>query len=212
MRPIARRLLSLSSGIHFRKLTLAWNHDSDALWIKGLVWACSGTLESLKIDRSTHGTLIRHLRPIVPSVDLLPFPAELESDPIDLSTAWKLEDVGFRFTNSSNVHWVSTALRTITTDHQNLREVLLFAPCMHYCILPTFDHTNPDAITRAIGEGVFRQWLEFDHLLARLWESHSIHLKFPCHRRQDGVHCPCGGSLLPEVTSRGMADLVEWGC
>ena len=58
MDPIARRLLSSPGGIHFRKLTFTWFQDSDAPLIRGLVWECSRTLESLKITRSTHGTFV----------------------------------------------------------------------------------------------------------------------------------------------------------
>jgi len=61
--PIARRLLSSPGGIHFRKLTLTWYQDSDGPSIRGLVGECSGTLESLKITRSTQGTSILHLSP-----------------------------------------------------------------------------------------------------------------------------------------------------
>jgi len=209
MGPIACRLLSSPGGIHFRKLTLTWFQESDTPLIKELVGACSGTLESLKIIRSTHGTSIHHPRP--PRY-LPPFPVESESYPIDLSNAWKLEDVALQFTNSSSVQWVSTTLRTITTDHRKLREVLFYAPCLHCgsTSTSTFDHTNPADITRRIGEVAYKQWLEFDRLLARIWESHSIHLKVLCYKRQDGTDCRCANSLLPEVTRRGIADLVEW--
>jgi len=64
MGPIARRLLSSPGGIHFRKLTLTWFQDSEAQLIRGLVGECSGTLESLKITRSTHGTSTQHLCPL----------------------------------------------------------------------------------------------------------------------------------------------------
>ena len=147
----------------------------------------------------------------VPSVNLLPFSVGSESDPIDLSKALQLEDVALQSINSSNVQWVSTTLQTVTADHRNLREVLLYAPCLHCGPASTPDHANPADITHAIGGAAYRQWLEFDRLLARLWESHSIHLKVLCYKRQDGTDCRCANILLPEVTRRGMADLVKWG-
>ena len=207
MEPITLRLLSLPGGIHFRKLTLMWFQDSDAPLIKELVRECSGTLESLKITRSMQGTSIQHLSP---SITLLQFPVESESDPIDLSKAWKLEDVALRDTKRPSVHWLSAALQTITIDHRNLREVLLYTPCMQCNPTSTSNYAAHACITRAIGEDTHRQWLEFDHLLAQLWESHSIHLKVLRYKHRDGLVCRCANSLLPEVIRRRIADLVEW--
>jgi len=47
--PIARQLLSLPGGIHFRKLTLTWCCGDDISLITALVERCSHTLESLDI-------------------------------------------------------------------------------------------------------------------------------------------------------------------
>ena len=88
--------------------------------------------------------------------------------------------------------------------------MLIYATCLDCGTTSTFDHTNPADITRAIGEAAYMQWLEFDRFLARLWESHSIHLKILCYKRQDGTDCRCVNGLLPEVTRRGVADLVKW--
>ena len=63
MKPIACRLLSLSSGIHFRKLSLRWTCAEDLLLTKALVEKCSHTLKSLDITRTTHGRSIRDLHP-----------------------------------------------------------------------------------------------------------------------------------------------------
>ena len=49
MRPIARRLLSVPGGIHFRKLTLKWSREEDVLLTLALVERCSRTLESFDI-------------------------------------------------------------------------------------------------------------------------------------------------------------------
>ena len=69
-----------------------------------------------------------------------------------------------------------------------------------------------DATTleNGIEERVRREWLELDHLLTQFWTSHSI--------RPQVVYEPGGGSqgmrhlasgLLPELTRRGLVDLVE---
>ena len=59
MKPTIRQMLSLPSGIHFRKLTLTWFRKEDLPLLTALVEACSHTLESLDIA----GTSTGHLRP-----------------------------------------------------------------------------------------------------------------------------------------------------
>ena len=61
-RSFARRLLSLQSSIHFRKLTLMWLREEDLSMITILVEECSHTLESLNIT-SDLGKPIWHLPP-----------------------------------------------------------------------------------------------------------------------------------------------------
>jgi len=56
MTPIARRLLSLPSGIHFRRLDLMQFHDEDVPSTTRLVEDCSHTLESFDITCSLYGT------------------------------------------------------------------------------------------------------------------------------------------------------------
>jgi len=61
MKPIARRLLSLSGGIHFRELALKWFREEDSLLTMALLEKCSHTLESLKIACDSHSTSVWHL-------------------------------------------------------------------------------------------------------------------------------------------------------
>lgn len=63
IRPIARRLLSLPSGIHFRKLTLGWFNEEHLALITRLVAECLNTLESLDITCHTIGKSLGHLLP-----------------------------------------------------------------------------------------------------------------------------------------------------
>ena len=63
MGPIAHRLLSLPSGIHFRKLTLEWRCEEDIPLTTALVEKCSHTLKSLNITNNLRGTSPAHLRP-----------------------------------------------------------------------------------------------------------------------------------------------------
>ena len=61
--PVARRLLSLPSGIHFRKITLVWLHKDDLPTITAFVEKCSHSLESLDIAWNVVCKPILHLCP-----------------------------------------------------------------------------------------------------------------------------------------------------
>ena len=58
---IARLLLSLPGGIHFRELKLEWWRHGDVTITTALVEGCSHTLESVEISCSLFRTSIRHL-------------------------------------------------------------------------------------------------------------------------------------------------------
>ena len=71
---------------------------------------------------------------------------------------------------------------------------------------------DPANFGRAIGDPIYREWLELDHLLVQLWESHSIRPKvtyIALSYMHEGRARSCMESLLPEVTTRGIVDLVE---
>ena len=55
---IARRLCSLSNGIHFRKLVITWNHEQDISMTMALVERCSHTLESIQVTCDALGMSI----------------------------------------------------------------------------------------------------------------------------------------------------------
>jgi len=112
---------------------------------------------------------------------------------------------------ASNIQWVLTALRTITTDHRNLRRVLVHVPCLSCGPATIVNRASPAHIGHAIGEIGRGQWSEFDHLLAQLWESRSIRPEVLYYKYPDGTDCCCVNSSLPEVTRRGIVDLVKCG-
>jgi hypothetical protein len=70
-------------------------------------------------------------------------------------------------------------------------------------------HVGPfGGIKQIIGETDSGQWLDIDRLLVQLWESRSIRPKVMCTAKKDmGDRI---GSLLPEVTERGIIDLAEY--
>ena len=92
------------------------------------------------------------------------------------------------------------ALRTITPEHRDLREISIF---VHYTLAGS-------DIRGTMGEAGFGWWLDLDRILVRLWESHSVHPGIRHERmgggRQDTEYCiKC---LLPEAAKRGIIDLI----
>jgi len=137
-----------------------------------------------------------------PRDNLLLFLAESGTASIDLSKARKLEGVAL-LSRTLTAQWVLTALRTITTNHRNLRQVSVRAPCLS--CRP--DRADPVNVDDAIGKIGSRQWSEFDHLLAQLWKSLSIRPEVLYYTHPDGTGCRCVNSLLPCATRRGIVDL-----
>jgi len=60
MGPLARRLLSIPGGIHFRKLTLTLAREEDLLSSTALVEGCYQTLEYINISCEHLGVSIRY--------------------------------------------------------------------------------------------------------------------------------------------------------
>ena len=97
--------------------------------------------------------------------------------------------------------WVIRTLRTVTQNHRELEWITL-------SVLSSWGLSNRNDVRGAVEETTYLAWLELDRLLAQLHESHSIRLKVlydvdeSRERRRMKV-------LLPEVMTRGIADLVE---
>jgi hypothetical protein len=132
---------------------------------------------------------------------LLLFLGNPRSGSVDLSKATKLKDVVFR-PGPWKVEWVIAALQTITPNHRDLRQITIRIP--HH-----LTHAGALAnIRRSIGEAHVRLWLDLDLFLAQLWETRSIRTKVVCTtERSTGVDIGC---LFPEMTKRGILDLVEY--
>ena len=104
--------------------------------------------------------------------------------------------------NSWNVEWVITALQTTTPKHRYLRQITI--EFSYYLTLVDVGHGNN---REAVGEASLRWWLDLDRLLVQLWESRSIHLTVVF--TEAGDMRDCIGHLLPEITKKGIIDLVE---
>ena len=108
--------------------------------------------------------------------------------PIDLSKATKLKDIVFRWTSLS-IKWVTTTLETITPQHQDLQRISIHVP-------------HP---------WVHDQVKDLDRLLVQLWDSHSIRTSVTCFiaEHQKREMRGWAGYMFPELTKRGIIDLVE---
>ena len=102
------------------------------------------------------------------------------------------------------------ALQTVTLDHRGFKQALIktrllpFDP--DFC---GFDPVNPGP---SLGEAAYMGWLELDCTLAKLHESHSVRFKVLYNvpdwaTKEKAVDCM--ESLLPEVTKRGVVELVD---
>jgi len=132
------------------------------------------------------------------------FPVELESASFDLSKATKLRDTVFRL-GSLRVEWINVALKTITPDHRDLRQISIYLPSF----LTSF-RVGVD-IRRSIGQATSRGWSDLDHLLVQFWESCSVRPRIGCEKEGEQYRRSteyCIGSLLPEITKRGIVDPV----
>jgi hypothetical protein len=101
--------------------------------------------------------------------------------------------------NTWRVEWITTALQTITPKHRDLRQITI--EMSYHFALPT----PPANLKQAIEENR-GQWLDLDRLLVQFWESRSVRLKVYTMGRGVIDHVRL---LLPEVTGRGITDLVE---
>ena len=193
--PSARQLLDLPGGLHFRKLMLSWFREGDLRWVTELVVRCTNTLEYIGLEC----TFV-----LVPSLSCSLSPSAGESGPasVDLSKVAKLREVVF-LPQSPAVAWITAALQTIT-EHQDLQHISIHAPFRF-----TFIKSSTD-VRQDIGGGISEQWSDLDRLLVRLWESRSIRPKVVCKplERENRNTRRCIGCLLPEMTERGIIDLV----
>ena len=110
---------------------------------------------------------------------------------VDLSELAKLKDVLFV---CPDIQRITMTLQT--AESTNLEQITILSPV---------DFGKP------IRESACREWQGFDRLLLQFWISRSIRPKIGCKQFNKGrVLRDVALRLLPELTSRGVVDLVEW--
>ena len=201
MEPITHRLLTIPGGLYFKKFVLTWHRKEDMLqwhWWRNVLILSSLSTSSVASSVSPFGICVH-------TDNLLWLPVQSWTTSIDLSKATRLKDailgVGLP---SGSVDWIIMALRTISPEHRDLRQISIYVQ-----FGTNLDGTNVD-VRRNFGEQVFEQWLELDRLLVQLLESHSIRPRilystFPqMGKREMNKYIQY---LLPETAGRGIIDL-----
>lgn len=113
---------------------------------------------------------------------------------IDLSEATKLRDLTFRCARSRGIKSLTMALQTAGSE--NLRRITI-----HPYIITSDD---------LIEEATLRDWWDLDLLLVQLWASRSVRTQFMYGPDREGKEArDYAPSLLPELTGRGVIDLLK---
>ena len=101
-------------------------------------------------------------------------------------------------TGGLGVCWIAMALETVRS--KNLQQVII--------------HPNSSTFVDEIGGMIYQEWLDLDRTLAQLCTSLSIRLQVMCEwvREGDDYYISyLSLRSLPEVTRRGLIDLIPTG-
>jgi len=186
---VVRQLLDFPNGLHFAKIMVWCFTVTDIKSITDLVSRCSATLKSFTVYYCFSGASTLLLRLFGTSS----LPADVVT--LDLSETTKLEDVEFRC-SEPNVRSITMALQT--AKFESLQRITILADATTFA--------NP------IEETICQEWQDLDRLLAQLWTSHSVCPKVTFKKIKGwGGFRDVPPSLLPELTRRGVVDVVEYG-
>ena len=196
-----RRLIDLP--VRFRRLEYEWYREDDLPLIRALIEACSDTLESLLVDDSTNGKLCssrsHHIRPA--PLKPVSVPEHSWEALIDLSKATKLKELKLHFQDLA-VAWIASTLKTITSKHMDLREVLITGQAL-------FSSTDWSTNAAAVGDSTRTQWVDLERIIIQLWESHSVRTKVKYYSMRREESNELMRDLLPEATRKGVVELVD---
>ena len=112
---------------------------------------------------------------------------------IDLSEAIRLREVVLRL-RYLNDAWAGPTLKTLTSEHKDLQLISICISIYEYEI---------ETETHIL-------WVDLDHALVQLWESKAITIRVTYNTDEDEAEArEFVEQLLPEVTRRGIVELVE---
>ena len=135
------------------------------------------------------------------------------ADSINLTKATRLRDVIFVCNHTPR--WIVATLRTLTSSHQNIQGISVDTPLVLYGLdLDRVHRVNALGFRSSIGETAYSGWLELDHLLVKLRESHLTRAKVlysvPLRMSTKGAR-ECMESLFPESLKSGAVEVLERG-
>jgi len=104
-----------------------------------------------------------------------------------------------------HARWIVMALQTITSRHRDFRQITIYG---HYHFTLT---AYPAGVGKILGEEISGEWMDLDRLLVQLWESHGIRTRmvYAAKRKEKKERSGYVGGLLPEMTARGIIELVD---
>ena len=108
---------------------------------------------------------------------------------VDLSKLTKLKNVAFGYLD---IQWITMTLRT--AESINLQQISIYSPAN---------------FGMPMAESAYREWHNLDHLLLQFWTSRSIRLKIRYKQRNGGNLRDCIPRFLPELTSKGVVDVIK---
>lgn len=99
------------------------------------------------------------------------------------------------------ITWITTALKTITSEHTALQWISI-----HFLFIQSEQLSD---VGEFEGDEVYRQWMDLDSILVHLWELRACRTKAVLDGKSGGetTYGYIEG-VLPEMTKRGLIDLV----
>jgi hypothetical protein len=139
----------------------------------------------------------------------LPLPVNIAKSgapPLNLSTATKLKDLSFQC-RRSDIQRVTMALQSVQSE--NLQQIIIY-PLAVSADLELFNIHPYGTPGNPVKETVLQEWRDLERVLVRFWTSHSIRSKilYKAGKGQKDWEALVP-RLLPELTRRGLFDLVE---
>ena len=181
---VIRQLLDLPGGFHFSKISVLF-HNEEVDLVADLVSKCFDTLENLTIGHYRSGASPSAPLPTSTSLPLAGVDIS-NTAALDLSKATKLKRLTFLWGwLGPTIGWITVTLQTVN-----------FKTLESITIKPGGETTT------------HQEWQDLDRLL--VWTSCSVYLRVVYAAGKEGEEfrdkVP---SLLPELTRRGLIDLVE---
>ena len=126
--------------------------------------------------------------------------------PLDLSKATKLKYLSFRCGQPS-IQRVTMALQTVQS--KDLQKISIH-PCSTFADLQLINFSPSGTSPSPVEGPVLQEWQDLDRLLVQFWNSHSIRPEITYEAgKGHNAWSVLSQTLLPEVTRRGLFDLVE---